>query len=154
MSMWEIDELLKGSISLVKSSSLSGNEKKHITWSLENLPEKYEMDAGGFSKTENEESSLYEEIPPFKLGGIISKIAIEQNKTDYIYDWSAFLLNYSSEYFKENLKEGQLLQIKELYHKYNFIDYEPKHATLTIYQNGNEYFSDEQNELIKWFFKE
>ena len=151
MSMWEIDELLKGSISLVKESNLSEDEKRHVTWNLENLPEKFEMDAGGFSKTENDERSLYDEMPPFKLGEIISIVATEQNKTDYIYDWSAFLLNYSTEYFIENLKKATLLQVKELYHNQEFSGYAPKHPTLTIYKDGNKYFSDEQNELIEWF---
>lgn len=151
MSMWEIDELLKGSISLVTDSNLPEDKKRNITWNLESLPEKYEMDAGGFSKSENDESVLYDEIPPFKLGAIVSSIAIEQNKTDYIYDWSAFLLNYSTDYFIENLREEQLLQIKELYHRQDFSRYNAKHPTLTIYENGNEYFNDEQNALIKWF---
>lgn len=154
--MWEIDELLKGSISLVQKSSLVDTEKGNVVWSLENLPEKHEMDAGGFSKTENNINSLYDEINPFKLGEILSKIAIEQNQTDYIYDWSAFLLNFSGEYFnkyysQDNLKESVLIKIKERYHKYDFNNYEPKHATLAIYKNGNKYFSDEQNQLIKWF---
>ena len=149
MSMWEIDELLSGSISLIKDSNLTNNKKRNIIWNLENLPEKHEMDAGGFSKTENDKNSSYDEILPFELGEIISTIAIEQNKTDYIYDWSAFLLNYSNEYFKVNQK--QLIQIKELYNKYDFSLYEPKHATLTIHKNGYKYFSDEKNERIKWF---
>ncbi len=151
MSMWEVDELLKDSISLVQESNLSVMEKRNLIWSLEHLSEKYEMDAGGFLKTEHDDNALYDEMPPFKMGEIIAKIAMKENQTDFIYDWSAFLLNFSSEYFEDNLKEGRLDEIKEIYHQNNYNNYKPKHATLTIYQAGNDYFSDEQNQLIKWF---
>ena len=109
------------------------------------------MDAGRFAKIKNDESSSYTEIPAHKLGSIIATVANEQNQSNFIYGWSAFLLNHSSEYFAENLVKGQLLQMKELYHKQDFTCYQPKHPTLTIYSNGNKYFSDKQNELIKWF---
>ena len=126
-----------------------------MIWNLENLPEKHEMDVGGFSNTENNDNSLYDETNPFKLGEIIFRIAIEQNQTDSIYDWSAFLLNFSDEYFNEyyspnKLKEEGLINLREKYHNHDFKNYVPKHATLTIYNGGNEYFSDEQNQLIKW----
>ena len=149
MSMWEIDELLKESITLVQASELTDQKKRNIIWNLESLPEKYEMDAGGFQKTETGDSSLYTELLPYELGELL--FTIETDQKNYIYDWSAFLLNFSTEYFKNNLKEGKLSKIKEIYHKNDFIDYEPKHVTLTIYENGNKYFSEEQNELIKWF---
>lgn len=35
MSMWEIDELLSGSISLIKDSNLTNNKKRNIIWNLE-----------------------------------------------------------------------------------------------------------------------
>ena len=162
MSMWEIDELLKSSITLVQESDLSDSEKRNVTWNLENLAEKHEMDAGGFSKIENDDSSKYDDISPFKLGEITSTLASDKNQTDFIYDWSAFLLNFYGEYFSkfstndqssDDQSKGELMKIKALYHKYDFSNYEPKHATLTIYKDGNNYFSEEQNQLIKWFFE-
>ncbi len=156
MSMWEIDQLLKGSIALVRNSDLSEIEKRNIVWNLEKLPERYDFDAGVFPLTEIDTNFEYHEINPFKLGEIIITIADGQNKSNQIYNWSAFLLNFWYEYFNKNysidtLKKGSLYKIKEIFKKYDFSCYEPVHASLTIYPDGNSYFSDEQNELIKWF---
>jgi len=151
MSMWEVDELLKDSIALIQNSKLEAIEKKNIIWNLENLPDKYEMDAGGFAKSELSDTYSYRLISPYKLGETVAEVSVEQNKQEHIYDWSAFLLNYFSEYFKTESKETSLAKLKTLFQTHNFDNYRPKHATLTIYKDGNQYFDDEQNELIKWF---
>lgn len=72
------------------------------------------------------------------------------------YDWFAFLLNFWQEYFSDSfklkdVKSTYLLKMKEIFTALNFETYQPIHTTLTIYKNGSEWFSSEQNELIKWY---
>lgn len=151
MSMHEIDYLLKSGILTIRESDLSDTDKRNLIWSVENLSEKYGFDAGGFSKTENEDSSSYQEVDPFEIGEIVSKIVGETNQAGNIYDWSAFLLNFWSEYFSEYHTLDGLVSLKQMYGESDFSDYKPIHDSLTIYENGQGYFSDEQNDLIRWF---
>ncbi|WP_179348977.1 hypothetical protein [Winogradskyella pacifica] len=154
--MWEIDTLLKSSIELISDSKLNPELKKHIVWNLENIPEVYEFDAGNFIKSELDSSFTYKKMNPYGLGYLIINEAKNNNKNHLIYDWSAFLLNFWSEYFSnidtlEHIKLNYLEHIKDIFSKYDFTDYEPIHTTLTIYNNGNKWFSEEQNNLIKWY---
>lgn len=156
MSMWEINELLKNSIAVINNANLDINLKKNLIWNLENLPEKYQFDAGGFAKTENDSDFCYEAMNPYKFGLLVCIEAEKQSKTHFIYDWSTFLLNYWNEYFSEStklddLKKNYLSLLKVRFHNYNFENYKPIHASLTLYKNGNEWFTEEQNQLIKWF---
>ena len=156
MSMWEIDTLLTNSIELIKKSGLDNASKKQIIWNLEHIPDVYEFDAGNFSKTELDHDFNYNEINPFELGVQVVIEAQKNNTDSLIYDWSAFLLNNWTEYFSktgklEDIKSKYLEEMKAVFSKLNFKDYEPLHATLTIYENGNKWFSEEQNNLIKWY---
>ncbi len=156
MSMWEIDTLLKSSIELIKTSNLDDKTKKHVLWNLENIPELYEFDAGCFEKSELDNDFEYKKMNPYEIGEIL---VLEANKSitkNLIYDWSAFLLNYGQEYFSEYfkieyLKTTHLLKMKVIFSNLSFTDYEPIHASLTLYENGNDWFSQEQNELIRWY---
>lgn len=158
MAMHEIDYLLKDSIKLIQNSNLEGNRKKNVVRNLETLPEDYEFDAGGFNKTEVDENFEYKKINPFELGVIVSQEAIKQKSNGLIYDWSAFLLNFSNEGYHfygifdyKTLKSTYLKELKNIFSTLNFESYEPQHATLTLHKNGNEWFSEELNELIKWY---
>lgn len=156
MGMWEIDTLLKSSIELIKDSELESESKKHVVWNLENIPEVYEFDAGSFEKSELTSSFEYRKMNPYELGVLIVRASKSKNKNNFIYDWSAFLLNFWNEYFSEienieSLKSNYLEEMKNVFTKLNFTDYEPIHGSLTIYEDGNKWFSDEQNELIKWY---
>ena len=157
MSVHEIDHLLKNSIKFVKESAFDESLKRQMIWSLENIPEKYAFDAGNFLKTEVDSSFDYLEINPYDLG---VKILVEANNgsrdINLIYDWSAFLLNFGNEYFSEigtieTLKETYLEKMSSIFKQHDFIDYKPLHRTLTVYQDGNDWFSKEQNDLIKWY---
>ena len=154
--MWEIDALLKSSIAFIKDSKLDVESKKQMIWNFENIPELYEFDAGNFEKSEVDSNIDYKEINPYELGRLIIDEAKSKNRIDLIYKWSAFLLNFWSEYFSnidtlENLKLNYLKPIKVIFTECDFVDYKPIHATLTIYKNGNKWFSEEQNNLIKWY---
>lgn len=156
MSMWEIDNLLTKSITLIQTSNISVVDKKHSIWNLEQLPEVYKFDAGGFTKQETDTSFQYKKKHPFELGVIIVDLAVKENNKGLIYDWSAFLLNYYHEYFLETdtleaLKTNYLQKIKLAYASQNFDTYKPTHASLTMYSKGNEWFSEAQNALIQWF---
>ncbi len=156
MAMWEIDVLLKSSIRLVEQSAMHTNKKKHLIWNLEQLPERYEFDAGGFEKSALDSNFEYKVIHPYELGLIISREAKRQNTPHFIYDWSAFLLNYWNQYFAsldalENLKSTYLEPMKALYHSFDFGAYEPIHASLTVYEKDQEWFEEEQNALIRWY---
>lgn len=156
MSMWEIDTLLISSIELIKESNLEKKNKKHIIWNLEQIPETYEFDAGRFLKSELDTTFEYEQKHPYQLGSIITKIAENTNNKELIYHWSAFLLNFWDTYFKdienlEKIKAKHLTDIKNIFSKFNFNNFNPIHATLTISNCENEWFSREQNDLIKWF---
>ena len=156
MSMWEIDTILVKSIELIKNSNLTLESGKHIVWNLENIPETYEFDAGSFTKSEIENEDTYKRIHLFELGNLVLKEAENQNKIELIYDWSAFVLNFFDFFAKiehlEVLKSTYLEEMKSIFSKYNFEDYEPIHNTLTIYKNGNEWFSKERNDLMKWYY--
>ncbi len=156
MSMWEIDTILKKSINLVRDSNLNTDEKRNIIWSLENIPQNYAFDAGSFELTEDDDNYNYKVINPFQLGLIIMQITSQQDDKSLIYDWSAFLLNYFS-YFSgidnlEHLKSNYLVEMKTIFHSFDFTNYEPIHNSLTIYKNGNQWFEEQQNQLIKWYF--
>ncbi len=156
MSMWEIDTLLTSSIELIKKSDLDKESKKQLIWNLENIPEVYEFDAGGFSKTELDDDFNYSKTNPYELGLQVVVEAKKSNQNNLIYDSSAFLLNHWSEYFSEtdkleNIKSKHLGEMKTIFFQFDFSNYEPLHATLTIYKDGNEWFSEEQNDLIKWY---
>lgn len=154
--MWEIDELIKKSIFLINHTQIAATEKKNIIWSLENLPQKYDFDAGGYTFTQIDKDFKYEELDPFEIGDILTKNADEYDQPELIYDWSTFLLNFWQEYFSQvkpltSLKDGELRNIKQRYHNHDFNSYTPIHVTLTMYKAGSEYFSTEQNQLIEWF---
>ena len=156
MGMWEIDALLTNSIDFIRESELHHENKRHIVWNLENIPEEYEFDAGSFEKTELTSNFEYKKMNPYQLGKLVMEQAKNSSKNNLIYDWSAFLLNYWNEYFSEidkleNLKSKYLEEMKIIFEQFNFSDYEPIHASLTIYKNGNEWFNEEQNNLIKWY---
>lgn len=153
--MWEIDTLLKNSIAVIKKSEISANQKKQIIWNLENIPELYEFDAG-VEKTELDKGFDYTPMNPYEIGVIVATESQNQSINHIIYDWSSFLLNFWQEYFSDNynaneLKQTHLLKLKSIYSNYNFDDYQPTHATLTMYNEGKNWFSTSQNELIKWF---
>ncbi len=155
MAMWEIDTLLKSSVDLVKNSGLIFDERRHLIWNLENIPHNYQFDAGCFEPSEVDKNFDYKTINPYELGLQIMKIVSSQENKHLIYDWSAFLLNFYP-YFEhldtlEKIKSKYLEPMKKIYSNYSFDNYEPIHATLTIYNNGKEWFEEEQNELIKWF---
>ncbi|MFV0605544.1 MAG: hypothetical protein ACK5NK_06835 [Niabella sp.] len=156
MAMWEIDTLLTDSIKFIKASNLDNEMKKHLVWNLENIPELYKFDAGGFEKSELDSGFEYQKINPYKIGEIITMASNEGNTTNLIYDWSAFLLNFWQDYFSdtvklEDIKSTHLLKMKEVFSTLDFTDYEPIHATLTIYKDGKGWFSQEQNELTQWY---
>ncbi len=154
--MWEIDVLLKKSIEFVKDSNLDNHTKKNILWNLESIPTLYEFDAGNFKKTELDKDFKYQKLTIYKIAEIITITSNKIGIKDLTYDWSAFLLNFWQEYFSdsfklEDVKSTYLLKMKEKFIALNFETYQPIHTTLTIYKNGNEWFSSEQNELIKWY---
>jgi len=156
MGMWEIDKLLTSSIVLVRKSVLDADHKKHIVWNLERLPEVYGFDAGGFEKSEESSTFEYQNMHPYELGVLMLKEAKASHVHHLIYDWSAFLLNYWNEYFSEieeldRLKSHYLEEMKTIFGQLNFSDYRPTHASLTLYANGNKWFSEEQNGLIRWY---
>jgi len=156
MSLWEINTLLQKSIKLIQESNLDKENKKQIVWNLENIPEVYEFDAGGFEKSEISDNFDYKKIDIYELAYHI--IVEAQLKKIYylIYDWSAFLLNYWEDYFSnlhelDILKSKYLQKIKDTFSKLNFDDYTPTHPTLTLYKDGNKWFSEKQNNLITWY---
>ncbi len=161
MSLYEIDALLQDSIKVIKKSQLEAARKRQLIWNLERLPERHEMDAGGFTKTETGTDVVV--VTPAPLGLAVVEEAHQQKKANLIYDWSAFFLNYGLEYFEEDtrdlaaFKRKYMEPIKAIYKQHNFDDYEPTHASLTIYEDISEemldWFSPEQVALIEWFLE-
>lgn len=157
MAMWEIDELLKESIKIIHNANIDMHLQKNLIWNLENIPEQYQFDAGNFPVTENDTDFNYESINPYDLGLCVCNEAEKQSEINLIYNWSAFLLNFWNEYFAdstnlEDLKRNSLLKLKEKFQSHTFENYQPIHVTLTMYIEGSKWFTDEQNELIKWFY--
>jgi len=154
MAIAEIDSLLTRSIKCIRNSELEKDVKKHIIWSLENLPETYDFDAGGFDKSELDGQFDYRTIDPFELGLFVSDEAKESEDKGLIYDWSAFLLNNNCEHFSkiDNEQKIEALQeIRKILFKIDFSSYQPIHPTMAIYPQGHASFSDVQNNLIHWF---
>lgn len=157
MAMWEIDSLLTRSIRVIEESELESNVKRHIVWNLERLPEVYGFDAGGFDKSETDSTYEYREIDPFELGLFVSDEAKLLEAKGLVYDWSAFLLNYSDGYFSKVDREQKieaLRELKSILSKMDFSNYQPIHPSLTIYPAGHKSFSETQNNLIKWFISD
>ncbi len=163
--MYEIDALIENTNEMVKESNLDENLKRNIVWNLENMPEEYGFDAGGFEKTETDPNFNYKKMNPYEIGNIVVKEAAKENKDRFIYDWAAFLLNFWGKdlgYFTEEnignvekVKKDYLQDIKDLYQQRDFSNYKPLHASLTLYSPNsdelNSWFSEEQQELMKWF---
>lgn len=157
MSLHEVDDLLVSSRELIQKSHLETAQKRLIIWNLENLPSHYDMDAGGFEMTETKEKFPILAAPA--LGKLVVEQAHQQKDEFLVYHWAAFLLNYMG-YFQEDfpiqeLKQNYLLPIREIFHQYDWEDYEPMHRTLEIYvdmdEEMKEWFSEEQLELMEWF---
>ncbi|MGH1335030.1 MAG: hypothetical protein ACRBFS_02805 [Aureispira sp.] len=157
MSLYEVDELLTRSITFFKKSALKAEKKRPLIWNLERLPKRYDMDAGNFPLSE-----IGDDVAPI-FAAVLGKIVIEeahQQKDQYlVYHWTAFLLNYF-DYFKEDmplaqLKEEHLSVVKDIYHQYDFEDYEPAHRSLEVYEVLEEemeaWFSPLQLEILDWF---
>ncbi|NJB37286.1 hypothetical protein [Croceivirga sp. JEA036] len=156
MALWEIDEIIISGIELIKQSELEPTFKKHVLWNLENIPELYGFDAGMFNRTELDIDFSYERMNIYNVGYYVIAEAKKRGYKDLVYDWSAFLLNFREGYFAEiaatqELKEGVLKQVKLIFESLDFSDYEPIHRSLTIYQNGMDWYSEDQKALVKWF---
>jgi hypothetical protein len=152
--MWEVDELIKNSRTYVLGLKIDNDLKRNLIWNLEQIPSRYQFDAGGFEYLENENARFYKELSPFQVGLVIIQNAETSNPL--IYDWSAFLLNFWKEYFPgklvpELIKEEYFKEIRGKFNLCDFSNYEPIHRTLTIYTERNSWFSEEQNQLIDWF---
>lgn len=158
MGMWELDTLLKESIQIILNSSLDVDERRIIVWNLETLPERYEFDAGKFERTETDKKFEYKLIDPYVLGFMMIKESDKQKNAASIYNWTAFMLNHWEEYFpthksSEFLKENYFAAYKITFRQYNFTAHKPIHASLTVFPEGNEWFSEKKNEMINWFNK-
>lgn len=158
MSLHEVDTLLSRSIIFLKNSTLEATKKRQLIWNIERLPNHYDMDAGGFPLSETGE-----DVAPIfaaALGKIIVEEAHQQKDQFLVYHWTAFLLNYF-DYFKEDmpvetLLEEHLIVVKNIYHQYDFEDYEPLHRSLEVYEvleeEMEDWFSPLQLEILDWFF--
>ncbi|OQD42192.1 hypothetical protein BUL40_12305 [Croceivirga radicis] len=154
--MWEIDEIIISGIQLIKNSDLEETSKKNIIWNLENLPDVYSFDAGMYNRTELDMGFKYQLMHPYEVGLFVVKEAKKQGYNDLVYDWSAFLLNYREGYFStiakaEELKESYLGEMKAVFSSIDFKDYKPIHDSLTIFRDGMDWFSPEQQNLVKWY---
>lgn len=152
--MKEIESLLKKSIHIIKNCALEDDVKRHVCWSLERLPTTYGLPEVVIDQSELDDQFDYREIDPFELGLFISDEAKHTSNEAVVYDWCAFLLNYSGHYFADidNTQKLEALQeIKKILFQIDFSNYKPTHPSLTIYPNGHESFSEIQNNLIKWF---
>lgn len=123
---------------------------------MERIPEQYKFDAGGFPKSESDPDFPYRRMSVYAVGLHAFQLAETAQKFTLLYDWSAFLLNFWAEYFRhidslENLMTDFLNEMKIRFNQHDFSGYKPIHPTLTLYENGSNWFSDEQNELIRWY---
>ena len=157
MSLHEVNTLLSRSITFLKNSTLEAAKKRQLIWNIERLPNRYDMDAGGFphSETGTDVAPIFAAI----LGKMIIEEAHQQKDQFLVYHWTAFLLNYF-DYFKEDmpveiLLEEHLAVVKKIYHQYDFEDYDPIHRSLEVYEVLEEemeaWFSPLQLEILDWF---
>ncbi|BDS10435.1 hypothetical protein [Aureispira anguillae] len=95
-------------------------------------------------------------MDPYELGKQLILEANRQGQRNLIYDWTAFLLNYGAIYFAENLTVETLIAncfetIAGVFAQHDFSAYKPMHESLEIYWEPQEWFSEEQQQLMEWF---
>ncbi len=157
MGMHEIDALIVDATQLARNSDLNPAAKRNLIWNLESIPGRYEFDAGGFSRIETNQACSYENVPIYVVALDLVRLAQRVEDDATIYHWCAFVLNHWDAYFRVSalpvpaLKAGELGELRNLYRSINPTLIEPMHATLTMYPEGVNWFSDDQNELIRWF---
>lgn len=157
MSLHEVDDLLKRSFKLIRKSKLPADHKRALIWNLERLPNRYDMDAGGYDITETGDNVT--PVIAHALGKAVVEEAHHNKDKNLIYDWSSFLLNYF-DYFKEDasfaiLKKEYMGPIRAIYQQYNFEGHKASHRSLEVYEeideDMEEWFSKQQVELMQWF---
>jgi hypothetical protein len=103
---------------------------------------------------------LEEEIPQelvlYDLGLEIIKEAHEQKQKNVVYDWTAFLINYGLNYFKQTesidvLKEKYFETIKEIFKGYDFSDYTVMHPSLELMKAPEDWLGEEESKFVEWF---
>ncbi len=157
MGMHEIDTLIVDATQLILHSDLDPASKRNLIRNLESIPGRHKFDAGGFTPIERDEANSYEEVHIYIAALEVVRLAKRNAQDATIYHWCAFVLNNWDAYFRASapplpdLKAGELGELRNIYRSVNPALIEPMHATLTMYPEGMDWFSEDQNALIRWF---
>lgn len=108
------------------------------------------------SKLWNEEPVVLTTLGCYDLGLEMLTEAHVQKDASLIYHWVAFLMNYSFDFFPQDLSldeliDGYFAKIRDIFRQYDYTHHKPLHDSLTVYTKSMEWFRPIQNELIAWF---
>jgi len=102
-----------------------------------------------------------EEMYSYDLGLYLIREADKLKLKEPIYDWAAYLVAYGDDDEQEELIEKYFKEIKKIWSKYDFSDYEPIHATLTLSREAldddedwKDSFENGRDEILDFFFDE
>lgn len=97
---------------------------------------------------------------PLDLGLQIIEEANKQQDKSSIYNWTAFMVNYSMAWFPttktlEALKHDYFQKIKTSFQQFDYSNYDILHEglSLSMDKNKEEWFTENQKELIKYLTK-
>ncbi|SFO90065.1 hypothetical protein SAMN05428949_6911 [Chitinophaga sp. YR627] len=112
-------------------------------------------------------SPLRKDEPPLKLmysydlGIYLIREADKLKEKERVYDWTAFLIAYGEDDDTEKLIKKYFKEIKKIWSKYDYSDYEPIHESLTVSRelldeadDWKDTFEDGREDLLDWFFDE
>ena len=163
MSLYEIDDLLLASVALVRAAEADGARRKNAIWNLEQIPERYGFDAGGFDKTETGEMSGYETMDAPEVAIRVARLADATGDRALVYDWTAFMLIWGPGYFDafqdlDSLKQGALGELKEIFGKHDYEGHQPRHRSLTMDLEEMEEMAEETGDerlvaLMRWMLE-
>lgn len=112
-------------------------------------------------------SPLRKDEPPlemmysYDLGLYLIREADKLNLKEPVYDWAAYLIAFGEDVEAEELIEKYFKEIKKIWLKYDYSDYEPIHASLTLSREAldddedwKDTFEDGREGILDWFFDE
>ena len=112
-----------------------------------------------FGSPLRKDESPLEEMYSYDLGLYLIREADKLKDKAPVYNWTAYLVAFGEDVEAEELIEKYFKEIKEIWSKYDYSDYEPIHYSLTLSREAldddedwKDTFEDGRDGLLDWFF--
>lgn len=112
-----------------------------------------------FGSPLRKEEAVLENMFSYDLGIYLIREADKLGRKAEIYDWTAYLMAFGDDVESEELIEKYFKEIKAIWSKYDYSDYEPIHSSLTLSREAldddddwRDTFEDGREGLMDFFF--